>query len=195
MPNWCSTNYQIVGKQQNVEKLFKELKKVLSKDNLVLPDPSWLGYIVSDILGIDSEKECIPCRGSISYMDEEIGDDENLASFTLSTETAWSDCRKLFYLLSVKFNVEILFYAEELGCDIHETNDEEGRYFDTRYLLDDSENEMSYYSSFSDFAKKIKDITGKKPDKFESINDILEKYELSKTINVHHVNIVSLQDF
>ncbi len=120
-----------------------------------MPDAS-CGYVASDILDIDPEKECVPCRGSISYMDEEMDDDENLASFTLSTETAWSDCRKLFYLLSIKFDVEILFYTEELGCDIHETNDEEGRYFDTRYLLDDSEDEMSYYSSLASLRKKLK---------------------------------------
>lgn len=32
MPNWCSTDYQIVGKQQNVENLFKGLQQVLSTD-------------------------------------------------------------------------------------------------------------------------------------------------------------------
>ena len=201
MPNWCSTDYQIVGKQQNVENLFKELQKVLSTDrsdkkrDSFLPDTSWIGYVASDILDIDSEKECVPCRGSISYMDEKMDDDENLASFTLSTETAWTDCRKLFYLLSIKFDVEILFYTEELGCDIHETNDEEGRYFDTRYLLDDSEDEMSYYSSFGEFAKEIEDMTGEKPDKFEDVDDILERHELSETMNAHQIDIVSLQDF
>lgn len=99
------------------------------------------------------------------------------------------------YLLSIKFDVEILFYTEELGCDIHETNDEEGRYFDTRYLLDDSEDEMSYYSSFGEFAKEIEDMTGEKPDKFEDVDDILERHELSETMNAHRIDIVSLQDF
>ncbi|WP_044270234.1 hypothetical protein, partial [Bacteroides timonensis] len=77
MANWCSTDYQIVGKQQNVEKLFREMQKVLGTDRndkkdamSFVPDPSWLGYIVSDILGIDPEKECVPCRGSVSYIDE-----------------------------------------------------------------------------------------------------------------------------
>lgn len=201
MPNWCSTNYQIIGKQQNVENLFERLQIVLSTDrsdkqkDSFLPDPWWLGYVVSDILGIDPEKEGVPCRGSISYMDEEMDDDENLVSFTLSTETAWSDCRKLFYLLSIKFDIEILFYTEELGCDIHETNDEEGRYFDTRYLLDDSEDEMSYYSSFGELAKEIEDMTGEKPNKFEDVDDILERHELSETMNAHRIDIVSLQDF
>lgn len=160
-----------------------------------MPNASWLKYVASDILGIDPEKECVPCRGSISYMDEEMDDDGSLASFTLSTETAWSDSRKLFYLLSIKFNVEILFYTEELECGIHETNNEEGRYFDTSYLLDNSENEMSYYSSFDDFTKEIEEMTDEKPGKFEDVDDILERHELSRTINAYQIDIFYIQDF
>ena len=201
MPNWCSTDYQIIGKQQNVENLFKGLQKVLStnrgdkKKDSFLPDASWLGYVVSDILGIDHEKECVPCRGSISYIDEEMDNDENRASFTLSTETAWSDCRKLFYLLSIKFDVEILFYTEELGCDIHETNDEEGRYFDTRYLLYYLGYETVYYSSFDELAEEIGNVTSENPDRYEDIDGILERHGLSETMYIHQIDIVSLQDF
>ena len=201
MPNWCSTSYQIVGKQQNVDKLFKELQKVLrtdrsdEKDNTsFLPDSSWLGYVVSDILGIDHEKECIPCRGNIDYMEEQMNDNESFAYFALSTETAWTDCRKLFYLLSVKFDVEILFYTEELGCDIHKTNDEEGHYFDTRYLLDDSNNEMSYYTSFENLAEEIEEMTGERPDEFKDIDSILERHGLSDSMYAHQIDIVSLLD-
>lgn len=72
MPNWCSTDYQIVGKRTEVQNLYNKFKKVIATDRIYekdgttfLPNSSWLGYVVKDILEIDPETEVIPCRGTI----------------------------------------------------------------------------------------------------------------------------------
>ena len=125
MPNWCSTDYQIVGIRTEVQNLYNKFKKVIATDRsyekdgtTFLPNSSWLGYVVKDILEIDPETEVIPCRGTIEWLQEELDIDEanDTASFQLMTETAWSDCRKLFFTLMEKYDVQIFFIAESLDA-------------------------------------------------------------------------------
>jgi hypothetical protein len=73
MPNWCSTDYQIVGKRTEVQNLYNKFKQVIATDRsyekdgtTFLPNSSWLGYVVQDILEIDPETEVIPCRAVVS---------------------------------------------------------------------------------------------------------------------------------
>lgn len=38
-------------------------------------------------------------------------------------------------------------------------------------------------------------MTDEKPGKFEDVDDILERHELSRTINAYQIDIFYLQDF
>lgn len=204
MPNWCSSSYVSIGNQQNVENLFNEFKKVLEADRnefvdekySFLPNPSWLGYLVSDLLGIDPESEEVKCRGTITSVDDEVViDKEGQAHFSFSTETAWADCRKLFYLIAEKFDVEILFFTEELGSEILETNDEEGRFFSERYLLDEFDSDMTYYDTFEQLSDAIQELSDVRPTCYDEIDDILDDHGLAEDMNVHEVSLVSIHDY
>jgi hypothetical protein len=202
MPNWCSTDYQIVGNKNEVENLYNKFKQVVATDRsyekdgtTFLPNSSWLGYVVKDILGINPELEIIPCRGTIEWLEEDLTiNNYGTASFQLTTETAWSDCRKLFYTLMEKFDIEVFFITEELGCGIFETNDESGRYFTCQYIYDDFDEGMEYYT-FDNMAEEIQKRTGKLPVDYKDAEKIIEEFELDEQISIHEVSYVSLSDF
>ena len=205
MANRCFTDYLIIEKRKKVEIMFNDFQKVLQTDRsyetdhtTYKPDAEWLGYVVSDMLGEDNNKTSIHCRGSIECISEEImpsRDGDDMAQFNLSTDTAWSDARELFYLLSEKYDVEVLFYADEPGMGIHDTNDAEGRYFPTRYVLEDESSDTSYCDTFDELADEIKKITGERPETFEKIEDIIERHELDDRLYAYEIDVVSLCDF
>lgn len=204
MPNWCSTDYQIVGNRTEVHKLYNKFKQVIATDRsyekdgtTFLPNSSWLGYVVKDILGIDPETEKIPCRGTIEWLQEEVDIDEDngTATFQLMTETAWSDCRKLFFTLMEKFDVQIFFITEELGCGIFQGNDEDGRYLTSRYIVDDFDDGMEYYSSFDEVADELEKISGKRVFDFKEAEKLIEDSDLDEKIGIHEIEYVSLNDF
>ena len=203
MPNWCSTDYQIVGNRTEVQNLYNKFKQVVTTDRsyekdstTFLPNSSWLGYVVKDILEIDPKTESIPCRGHIVWLEEELTiNDDDTATFQLQTETAWSDCRKLFFTLMEKFDIEVFFMTEELGCGIFETNDKDSRYFTSQYIFDDFEEGMEYYSSFDEVADELKKHTGKLPSDFKDAEKMIEDYELDEQVFIHKVSYASLSDY
>lgn len=189
MPNWCSTDYQIEGKEENVNKLFNDMKRVLSIDRKSENDgqsftvnANWLGYIVEELL--HKSYEDIPCRGVITDIAEATFPmDNNKTAFSLATETAWCDCRELFNQIATTYKVQIFFYTEECGCQIFETNDKEGHIFPMRYYMDTEKNGIEYYENFDDLADTIKEITGKRPNSLEELEDLKEDEENYITIN------------
>lgn len=205
MANRCITDLLIIGERTKVEIMFNDFQKVLQTDRsyetdhtTYKPDAEWLGYVVSDMLGQDNEKTSIHCRGSIEYISDEImpcTESDDMAKFTLTTDTAWSDARELFYLLSEKYDVEVFFYADEPGMGIHQTNDADGRFFPTRYVLEDESSDTSYCDDFDELAEEIKAITGEKPKTFEEIEGIIERHELDDRLYGYEIEVVSLCDF
>lgn len=204
MSNTCSTSYVLEGSKSSIEVLHNQFKKVLATDRsefsehrgTYLPDSSWLGYVVQDILQLEYDKDNVCCRGTICYLDDTITvDGGNSAFFRLETETAWCDQRKMFYLLSEKFDVEVHFITEELGCGIWEKTDGCDKWFPECYLLDDTEDDMNYFETFEQLSEAIEELCGEKPKKFEDVEDILSKHDLDERIFVHEIEYTSLSDF
>lgn len=204
MPNWASTDYQIVGNRTEVQNLYNKFKQVVTTDRshekdgtTFLPNSSWLGYVVKDILGIDPATEEIPCRGKIEWLQEELDVDEanDTAGFQIMTETAWTDCRKLFYTLMEKFDIQVFFIVEELGCGIFQTNDEDGRYLTSRYLVDDFDEGMDYYSTFDGMAEVLQELTGQLVYDFKEAEKLIEDCELDEKIAIHKIEYCSLSDY
>lgn len=203
MPNWNSTQYRILGERNQVENIFNKFQQVLHTDrraekdhSTFLPDPTWLGYVAQGLLDIDPETEKIPCRGEISWIDDTITNkEESDAYFELSTETAWSDCRELFYLLSEKYDVQILFFTTEFGCEFLQTNDTAGECFTTRFILDDIDDDTFYYDSFEELAEDINDRFGEYPTSLKDVENIIERHDLCETLHAYEVSLVSLDEF
>lgn len=204
MSNLCSTSYVIEGSRNSIESLHNQFKAVLNTDRskfndqrgTYLPQSSWLGYIVSDVLGLDPDKDNVCCRGSICSMDDEITlEDDDMAYFRFDTESAWVDQRKMFYLLSEKFDVEVHFITEEFGCELWQKTDGADRWFPEFYLLDDTEDDMNYFETFEQLADAINDLCGEKPEKYDDIDDILSRHDLDERVLVHEIEYTSLSDF
>ena len=200
MPNWCSTDYQIVGNRTEVQNLYNKFKQLIAIDRSDEKDGTifcWLGYVVKDILEMDPTTEQILCRGTIEWLQEELDIDEanDTASFQLMTETAWSDCRKLFFILMEKYDVEVFFITEELGCGIFQGNDEDGRYLTSRYLVDDFEEGIDYYSTFEEVADELEKISGKRAHDFKEAEKMIKDCGLDERVAIHEIEYVSLSDF
>lgn len=204
MSNTCSTSYILEGSKSSIEALHNQFKKVLAIDRsdysdqrgTYSPNSMWLVYIVKDVLGLDPDKDNVCCRGSIDFIDDEIKIDEGgSAYFRFDTESAWCDQRKMFYLLSEKFNVEVHFITEEFGCGIWQKTDGSDRWFPECYLLDDTDDDMNYYDTFEQMAEAIEELCGEKPENFEDAEGILSKYDLDEHIFAHEVEYTSLSDF
>jgi hypothetical protein len=133
MANMASTDYFVHGSKNDVEKLFKDLTAVRTTER---EDKEWLGHVAKDLLN----KTDLETRGEFNYFDDEVYSGKTTSSFSFSTESKWSDCRELFELLAEKYNVTILFYVEECGCELFQTNDTEGKYFTANFVIDNMGN-------------------------------------------------------
>ena len=94
-----------------------------------------------------------------------------------------------------KFDVQIFFIVEELGCGIFQGNDEDGKYLTSRYIVDDFNEGMKYYSTFSEVADELEKFTGKRVNDFKEAEKLIEDCELEEKVAIHEIEYVSLSDF
>ena len=183
MPNWCNTDYTLFGYKDDVNRLYQDLKNTVdidrtkeSKPFTFLGNSYWLGYIKKNLLP-DVQEE-FPARGEITWMEEYIDyHDNNMASFKLTTETAWVVCSELMDKIAEKYDLQLFYYSEEPGCGIFETNDMEGQFYSFRYMVDSEKDGIEYYESFEQVADAIENMTGIR------LNDISEAKDKLSAFN------------
>lgn len=154
MPNWCYTDYKVVGEKENLDKLQSILEELESMKKPLVDNGfgvSWLGNLVVK-LGHDWNN--IGCRGSWTNC-ERIND----TLLSLSTKTAWAECNEVRELICEEFDVTMYYLSEEEGMGIYETNDTEGGYFDGDYKLYLEDEGYSFYNDLEDLKDKIKEYT------------------------------------
>ena len=131
MPNWCYTNYVVVGRESEVAALHKTIQDLEAREESLLPNgfgKLWLGNLVH-ILGGDWEK--IYCRGLILDYSLESG------ILRLNVESAWGEMEETRHFIQSKYpSLKIYYQSEESGMCIYETNDKDGTYFPHRWILD-----------------------------------------------------------
>ena len=132
---------------------------------------TWLGNLVN-YLGGDWEK--VYCRGE--WMCREYNKEKNTLTFT--TETAWCEMdewRK--FIESCYKTIKILFVTEEPGCGIYQTNDLEGVFFKSKYVLDYTE-DVEYFETIDQAVEFIEELIGIKiEDKtVNSIQKAMDNY-------------------
>ena len=139
MPNWCTTDYRIVGDTEQVTHLYNRMKRLQDMQEPLKPNgfgTTWLGNLVED-LGVDYNT--VQCRGSW----DGLGFDGEILRFW--TETAWYRCTEVEDLLREKYPlICICFKCEEPGMGIYEKNDE--RYFTEEYVIDYAAGDIWYLS-------------------------------------------------
>lgn len=141
MPNWCSTDYKIIGDEKELKELkaildrMKERDKPLNKNDF---GNMWLGDLITE-LGFDWNE--FRCRGSITDYSLE----DNV--LTICQETAWCEQEGVRMAIEERFpSLTVYFVEEETGCCIFRTNDATGDMFKYRYLLV-SDEDWEYFSS------------------------------------------------
>ena len=132
-------------------KRLQERKKPLIENGFYYPN-YWLGNLVKR-LGADWQD--VYCKGTWSDLTLK----ENRLFFF--TETAWQPPYALLLLIKKVYpSINFFFSAEGDDWDSYLTNDEEGRYFPSRYVLD-MEPDMEYYDTIEEARAHLEAFIGK----------------------------------
>lgn len=157
MPNWCVTDYTLVGSEEDVNAACEALDKLVKTPrpsvkeagyDTYLTVPQWLGYIVEDILG--KPYRLLDCRGTFYGHGTSTWKDKS--SLVFSTETAWAPCPKMMEELAAKFRLSLNFYSQEPGSIYYVRQSPDGVYTDTLHYESEEYGE-DFYESLADFLK------------------------------------------
>ena len=179
MPNWCFSDYALVGSKEDVNNAYEAISTLEEIPRSYPNEPwsfrnnsNWLGYVVEDVLKKPYEE--IPCRGTFNDVDVMSFDDKHVLSFT--TETAWGPCYELIDTLAEKFNLRVNYTAEELGMCIFVKRDSDGMFPKNFYYSD--ETNVDYFDSLEDFIKEYGDSYGLTKDStFEEVQKAVNDTE------------------
>ena len=202
MPNWCNTNIIISGKSKKEECDFYQNLIMWVKEPCIENGfgTNWLGNVVErsgiakwDVL-IGDFIPTVKCRGCILNLNIDN------SGISLQTETAWVPMIKMWKDICDKYfpsGYDIVYWAEEPGCDVYETNDymyENSYVFDNQiesYDDDDCFNEeeltlmKKYESMHSCSEDELVDILSEMLNTDEKdINKLLELFNESKFSDV-----------
>ena len=156
MPNWCSTDYYVVGSKKEVLDLNKKMERLENRKKSLVKNSfgnTWLGNLVN-YLGGDWEK--VYCRGE--WMCRDYNKEKNTLTFT--TETAWREMdewRK--FIESYYTTIKILYVTEEPGVEIYKTNDKDAIFFKSKYVLDYTE-DVEYFETIDQAVEFIEELIG-----------------------------------
>lgn len=152
MPNWCYTDYTLVGSEEDVKNLHDSLNNLQETPRSYPEDKwsfrnnsNWLGFIVEDILKEDFTK--ISCRGTFDCLNKYSFNGKHAISFT--TETAWGPCYDLLDFIAEKYNLSVNYVSEEIGMCFFEKHDPDEIYARSYYFNDGESTE--YYDTLEQF--------------------------------------------
>ena len=172
MPNWCSTEYYVVGSKKELSDLNKKMERLENRKKSLVKNSfgnTWLGNLVES-LGGDWEK--VYCRGQ--WMCRVYNKENNTLTFT--TETAWKEMDEWReFIESCYKTIKMLYVTEEPGCGIYQTNDLEGVFFKDKYVLDYTEN-VEYFETIDQAVEFIEELIGLKIED-KTVNGIQEKLD------------------
>ncbi len=200
MPNWCSVTYKVTGK--DIIKIYEIYNTLQHNKDLRLNvcDDIWWGDMIYQFGGnigfkrnedkffSDTEKimydrikaehpetldkKSIYCRGWIQSMtiDEDV--------LSIYYESAWQELSEVRNFLEENLDIdEIVFYAEEPGMEIYETNDTDETYFKFKFVVDYAHDGIIIVDYYDSEQKILKELNEYYDHNFESID------ELKKFIN------------
>ena len=172
MPNWCTTEYYVVGSKKELSDLNEKMEKLENRKESLVKNSfgnTWLGNLVES-LGGDWEK--VYCRGQ--WMCRVYNKENN--SLTFTTETAWKEMSEWReFIESCYKTIKILFVTEEPGCGIYQTNDLGGVFFKDKYVLDYTE-DVEYFETIDQAVEFIEELIGLKIED-KTVNGIQEKLD------------------
>lgn len=167
MPNWCMTDYRIEGSKRTLKRINDTIQSFLKGESEPMENScrDWEGNVLLTLKCIkDWKKHYV--RGFIqeAYIENDV--------LCIVAEEAWSRT-EFAELLEKHFpSLSVYWSAEECGCEIFQTNDSSGKYFDYRFYVDacvDGEYSSEYFKTKQEALKWIADISECKSE--ESIKE------------------------
>lgn len=172
MPNWSTTDYFVIGSTKEIMDLNKKMEKLENRKKSLVKNGfgnTWLGNLVL-YLGGDWEK--VYCRGE--WMCRNYDKERNALTFT--TETAWQEMNEWRrFIESCYKTIKILYVTEEPGCGIYQTNDKEGIFFKSKYILDYGE-DVEYFENMDQAVSFIKNLISVKIEE-KTVNGIQKELD------------------
>ena len=175
MPNWCNTEYIFFGEEQDLKACGEVINK-FAFGNISQDDKKYGTYQLID-REIGGSLDGQDARNDFLQAEIETLSDGKTYLQTW-TQTAWRPDHGLADKLCKKFNLTYLYYAEEPGCQIYETNDREGLFFPERFIIEQSSAETCTYIAEQELYNEISKRTGKVCNDFESMEEIIEDYNI-----------------
>ena len=188
MPNWCYTtitiNHEDENKLKELENKIDELTSYNYTDNGF--GLKWLGNIVgnSGIGTINENSETdLRCRGSITYI-ENFGE-----QIIIDTETAWTPMLRMWVKLLEKYlpDAELIYSAQECGCEIYSTNDPDmvGKYIIDIWDYDEIGMESEWDATESSVVEFLQDLLKTENNHIDELLKMFEESDLTEHMTVH----------
>lgn len=156
MPNWCSTDYYVLGSRKEIMDLSKRMERMENRKKSLINNGfgnTWLGNLVNNLGG---DWENVYCRGE--WMCREWNKEKNTLTFT--TETAWQEMKEWRrFIESCYKTIKILYVTEEPGMGIYKTNDLDEIFFKAKFVLDYGE-DVEYFETLDQAIVFIEELTG-----------------------------------
>ena len=190
MANMASTSYRIVGKKEDLQKIYDlwyefetKKRKPIEKGS----DGNWEGNIAL-ALGIDIEKKYL--RGWIETCEFD-GD-----MLKIEAEEAWgvTDFR---HCLTESFkDLEVFFLTEELGCGVFQSNDKDKIFFNYSCLMDifvNHQSEWEYYDNKEQALTTAARMLGIENITMEEVEKFNEQHEEIGDDDENYIHLYELQ--
>lgn len=173
MPNWCCTSYVVTGDRKEVRDLYEKMKSLEDGEKSLVENDfgkTWLGNLVT-VLGGDWSQTY--CRGE--FFNLQIDADDGAVRF--ETSSAWAEPRDIRYFIQSKYpSLEFYYRSEEPGMRIYTTNDEDGKHFPGRILVEDYTGGPTYCQTWREAFQCIAKKTGNEIHNRKEMNRVLETY-------------------
>ena len=169
------TSYALTGERKEVRSLYNKMKRLQERKTPLVPNgfgTTWLGCLVKSL---GKNPENVYCRGQWSNL--QLSEEGVL---TFDTEHAWSRPSEVEELIRSRYpSLSIYFLEEELGMEIFQTNDEDGKFFQETVILDDESDGMEYFT-LVDALKRISELKGTPVNDWEEAEEFLDMYNLAQ---------------
>jgi hypothetical protein len=181
MANYCNTEYILRGKAEDLNACAEVINK-FAWGNYPQEDSK---YGIYQLVDRETGGSVDNQDGRNDFHQAEIETDSDGTAYLQTwTTTAWKPEHGLVDKLCKKFNLTYLYFAEEPGSEVYETNDKEGLFFPDRYIVEQEETERWYHETAESVLKDIESRTGRTCKTLEdaeaAIEDYNEKHENDK---------------
>lgn len=156
MPNWCITDITFEANPNYYDEAIQALHNLYNKiecqaygDSSLMENgfgPKWLGnfalmFKLCTAEEIDNGLQPYRCRGSINYIEEDVGEFQD--SFYITQNDAWSPNLAMWQEIINRYYskegvplINIYYMADEPGCEIYDTNDDSGYFYQEKGYID-----------------------------------------------------------